>query len=93
MPLEHSGECEKPAPMPVHPQVSTPPRPLVEKEEPKTASMRCLSPFSLAGEAAWNGEMVKLAIATPALAPLLAGKQGSIDLKVDSAPLTAPGRR
>lgn len=35
------GACDRPALMPVTPQVSTPPRPLVLKLEPNTASSLC----------------------------------------------------
>jgi hypothetical protein len=37
-----TGEWLRPAPMPVTPHVSTPPRPWVEKEEPKIWSILCL---------------------------------------------------
>ena len=38
-----TGECERPAFTPVTPQVSTPPSPLVLKEDPKTPSSFCFS--------------------------------------------------
>ncbi len=40
---EEMGEWDSPAFMPVMPQVSTPPRPLVLKEEPKMMSILFLS--------------------------------------------------
>ena len=39
LPTDEMGECERPAFMPVMPQVSTPPRPFVLKEEPKMMSI------------------------------------------------------
>lgn len=41
LPTVHLGEWESPAPTPVTPQVSTPPRPWVVKDMPNTWSILC----------------------------------------------------
>ena len=52
-----TGEWERPALMPITPQVSTPPRPWVEKQEPKTLSI--LSSSTCAGRP-WCMRMSRL---------------------------------